>query len=171
MSCFSLPSYLIRSVESAIRRFWWFNGESRSLAWLSWEQMCKAKSDGGLGFTDLRSFNLALLAKQGWRILLNPDSLLGKIFKARYFPNSSFMEAAHRTRPSATWRSIMKARPYLQQGLRKRIENGLQTDIWRDAWIPESGNFKIITHHQIIHCFPREWRISSTRPWKHGTRA
>lgn len=49
----------------------------------------------------------------------------------------------------------MKARPYLQQGIRKRIENGLQTDIWRDAWIPESGNFEIIIPPPDNPLFPQ----------------
>jgi hypothetical protein len=38
-------------------------------------------------------FNKALLAKQVWRILQNPNSLTGKIVQAKYFPHSSIMEA------------------------------------------------------------------------------
>jgi hypothetical protein len=52
--------------------------------------MGSAKSEGGLGFRDLDMFNKALLAKQGWRLLQNPDSLTAKIFQAKYYSNSSF---------------------------------------------------------------------------------
>ena len=46
-----------------------------------------------MGFQDLRDFNLAMLAKQGWRLIQENNSLLYRCFKARYFPRSSFLEA------------------------------------------------------------------------------
>lgn len=41
-------------------------------------------------FPDLVSFNQALLAKQGWRLLEFPNSLIARIFKARYFLDFDF---------------------------------------------------------------------------------
>jgi hypothetical protein len=52
-------------------------------------------------------FNKALLAKQVWRILQNPDSLTARIMQAKYFPNSSIMEASLGNIPSQAWRSIL----------------------------------------------------------------
>lgn len=144
MSCFTLPGYLLNSIESAFRNFWWGNGSGRKLAWTSWKNLCKPKRFGGLGFRDLRSFNLALLAKQCWRLTTNPESLLGRVFKAKYFPYTSFLEARLGSRPSATWRSILQARPVFAQGIRIRVGNGFSTSIWEDAWIPEAGNFRVI---------------------------
>ena len=70
------------------------------MAWISWENMCTLEVEGRMGFKDLKAFNLALLAKQGWRISQNPDSLTHKVFKARYFAEGSFMDALVGKKPS-----------------------------------------------------------------------
>lgn len=60
---------------------------------MAWPQLFQPKKQGGLGFLDLRAFNLALLAKQGWRLLTNPDSLLARVLEAKYYPHRNFLEA------------------------------------------------------------------------------
>lgn len=63
------------------------------MAWIAWENICLPKSEDRMGFKDLKGFNLALLAKQGWWIIQTPDSLLHRVFKAKYFARCTFMEA------------------------------------------------------------------------------
>ena len=46
-----------------------------------------------MGFRDLRAFNLAMLAKQGWRLLHDNNSLVFQYLKARYFPRTSLFHA------------------------------------------------------------------------------
>ncbi|XP_012859003.1 PREDICTED: uncharacterized protein LOC105978134 [Erythranthe guttata] len=154
MSCFMLPWGLLSDLEAAIKRFWWGNGASKKIAWMTWEKMCQSKRDGGMGFRDLRCFNLAMLSKQLWRVLTIPSSLLTQILKARYFPSSDIFRATLGTRPSATWRSLLKARPGFEKGLRRKIGNGLDTSIWGDAWLREEGNLRIITKRPVSTAFP-----------------
>jgi hypothetical protein len=97
-------------------RFWWGRQQNeRKISWMSWKRMGVAKARGGLGFRDLELFNLALLAKQGWRILQNPDSLVARVFKEKYFPSESFMQATLGNSPSYAWRSIFNARRFLKE--------------------------------------------------------
>ncbi|KAM2820501.1 hypothetical protein PS2_038785 [Malus domestica] len=72
----------------------------RGIHWMKWEPLCTSKADGGLGFRELESFNQSLLAKQCWRLFINPTSLVSRMLSARYFPNDSFLNAGIGTRPS-----------------------------------------------------------------------
>lgn len=99
------------------------------MVWVAWEKMCTPKAKGGMGFKDLKVFNLTLLAKQGWRILSNPNSLSHKVLKAKYFAESNFMEAQLGHKPSYTWRSLMAAKEVIGKGLRWNIGNGRKVNI------------------------------------------
>ena len=76
MHCFKLPIGLCNELEGLIRRFWWVQrGDQRKIHWVRWKELCKCKSEGGMGFKNLALFNDALLANQAWRLLQNKNSL------------------------------------------------------------------------------------------------
>jgi hypothetical protein len=77
-----------------------------------------------MGFKDLTVFNLAMLGKQGWKFLTEPESLVSRMFKARYFPNNSFLTAIIGHNPSYVWRSIHRARFVVRGGARWSIGAG-----------------------------------------------
>ena len=62
--------------------------------------MCNPKARGGLGFRNLKAFNLTILAKRVWRILNNPSSLVARVIKARYFPTGNLLNAKLGSSPS-----------------------------------------------------------------------
>jgi hypothetical protein len=75
MSVFQLLSSLCHDINSLMAKFWWGHKENvNKIAWMSQKKMGKIKCKGGLGFRELESFNLALLAKQGFFV-----QVLGKI--------------------------------------------------------------------------------------------
>ncbi|CAN1845695.1 Uncharacterized mitochondrial protein AtMg00310 [Linum perenne] len=104
--------------------------------WVSWEKLCLPKEVGGLGFKDLEAFNHALLAKQTWRLLQNPDLLLAKIYEAKYYPDSSLMQAGKGSNPSWGWRGILKGREIIKKGYRWQVGNGIHINPFWDHWIP-----------------------------------
>lgn len=94
MNCFLFPKTFCEDLQCILCRFWWSDSESsRLIHWLSWENMCRPKKEGGLGFRSLYEFNLALLAKHGWRLLQNPSSLASCLLKTKYFLHNTFWNA------------------------------------------------------------------------------
>jgi hypothetical protein len=80
--CFDITKEMCDQISSMIGRFWWSNQEKdNKMHWLRWEILTKPKGEGGLGFREIRIFNLAMLAKQGWRLIQNPDSLFAQVLK------------------------------------------------------------------------------------------
>ncbi|GJV60623.1 reverse transcriptase [Tanacetum coccineum] len=101
------------------------------------------KVDGGLGFRDLESFNTALLAKQGWRLLMNPGSFWGKVIKGLYFPRSNFLTTKRGSRPSWLWNSLLHGRDLLLHGVRWQVGNGQSISFWTQKWVPFNEDFFI----------------------------
>ena len=89
----------------------------------------------------MAKFNLALLCKQGWRLLKNKDTLVYKVLQAKYFLEKSFMESKLGNNSSFTWRSIWATKRTLEKGLCWRVGNGRSIWIWKDPWITKLNNF------------------------------
>ena len=157
MNCFKIPKSLCRDIEALFRKFWWgCNGENRKIHWLAWNKLCKPKVEGGLGFRDIENFNLALLGKQVWRLIHNTDSLLYKVFKARYFPRCTIMDVEVSLNGSYAWQSILKARHVISMGATWRIGNGESVFIRGDRWLPDPHSNKVISPHKN---FPGNTRV------------
>lgn len=99
-------------------------------SWVSWDIMTRPKYLGGMGFRGLEIFNLALLTRQAWRILQEPNSLSARILKSVYFPDTSILNATLGSHPSQISRSITEGMDVLVQGLIRRIGDGTTREIW-----------------------------------------
>ncbi|PNX55279.1 hypothetical protein L195_g048906, partial [Trifolium pratense] len=83
MSVFHIADTTVNDIEKMLNSFWWGGDtNNKGIRWLSWERMTCPKSEGGLGFRDFKAFNMAMIAKEGWHIMMNPNTLAARIFKA-----------------------------------------------------------------------------------------
>ena len=98
-----------------------------------------------MGFREFRLFNQALLARQAWRILSNPDSLCAQVMKAKYFPSGLLVDTVFPSNSSPTWQAVAHGLELLKHGILWRVGNGQSIRILRDRWIPNGGSGKPIT--------------------------
>ena len=160
MSIFLLPTFLISTIEKMMNSFWWGHGgpNNRGIHWMSWEKLSMHKNHGGMGFKDLTAFNLAMLGKQGWIFLTEPDSLVSRIYKAQYFPSQSYLTSNLGHNPSYVWRSILKARFIVIGGARWCIGTCSSISILNESWLLNGGH---IDGNIIGANFVRGFSVSS----------
>lgn len=117
---------------------------------MSWDRMAKHKHTGGLGFRNLRDFNISMLGKLCWRLITNEDSLVTRIYKARYYADKNFLEASLGNSPSFIWRSVLEARKVISAGSNWRIGNGEDISILHQPWLSSEENYYISTDSPSI---------------------
>jgi hypothetical protein len=132
-------------------KFWWGQrGMERKVHCLSKKQLSHAKDRGGMGFKELSLFNSAMLARQGWRLMQFPNSLVSSVLKAKYYPNQSFVEASIKGNPSLTWRSICGSKQVLVDGLIWRVGSDENIKIWEDSCLMGSPCPKILSAPRVL---------------------
>ncbi|XP_031107295.1 uncharacterized protein LOC116011981 [Ipomoea triloba] len=141
MNVFLFPRGLCDEIEKLMNSFWWGCENSRSgIRWSTWADLCRPKVFGGMGFRRVREMNIAMLGKQGWKFLYEPDALVSRVFKARYFPRCSFLEANSGSNPSFVWSNIRETQGLVREGVRWRIGDGERVRVWGDPWLPDCDN-------------------------------
>ncbi|XP_070668773.1 uncharacterized protein [Malus domestica] len=127
------------------------NGDQKTkkgIHWMAWNRVAKKKSlGGGLGFKEIIAFNVAMLAKVGWRIICKLDSLLTKVLKEKYFPSSTFLDATVGRGTLWGWKGILQGRNVLKAGLRWRVGDCRSVKVLSDPWLPTPRTFKPLSRH------------------------
>ena len=98
-----------------------------------------------MGFRNSAHFNDALLAKQAWRLLHNKETLFYKVFKAKFFPNHSLLEAKESNSRSYAWKSILQGRDVILDGACWRVGDGKSIKIWQHHWLPRKHPTKVLS--------------------------
>jgi hypothetical protein len=134
---------------------------------MSWERLSVHKQAGGMGFKSLKAFNHAMLGKQAWNFLTKPDALVTKLFKAKYFPRSDFLESSIGHNPSYVWRNIWSSKFVVKGGHHWNIGSGHNISFWDHNWLSDGTNINKpenldpelshITVADLIHLNVKQW--------------
>jgi hypothetical protein len=66
---------------------------------------------------------------------MEPDSLVSRLFKARYFPNNTCLTSTIGHNPSYVWRSIMRTCFIVRGGARWSIGAGGSITVLGEPWV------------------------------------
>ena len=134
MSTIILPVSTLEKLDSLSRSFVWGSGQHL----VSWEKVCKPKTEGGLGIRKSRDMNKALIAKVGWRLLYDTESLWARVLRSKYKVSNihDLSWTGVRSNGSSTWRSLaLGIREVVAKGHSWVIGNGREIKFWTDRWL------------------------------------
>ncbi|KAJ0837673.1 hypothetical protein HanRHA438_Chr16g0780741 [Helianthus annuus] len=142
LSMFSAPKKVIQKLEAIRRNFVWGSKEGKNkICWIAWKTMVKPRKYGGFGNGDLRSTNLALLVKWGWKYKMNQEALWAKVVKAIHENKRCHK---YNKRITGIWKDIMVSYNELNnkginlnERLVAKMGDGKKIKLWLDNWVGE----------------------------------
>lgn len=121
---------LLKSVTDRLQKmmnsFWWGSGSNVSsvIIWMSWDKFCVPTDQGDMGFRNLIGFKLVMLGKQGRKLVSDPDALVFRTFKAKYYSMGGFISANLGHNLSFTWKNIWSFQAFVSNGLKWKVGDG-----------------------------------------------
>ncbi|PWA47226.1 RNA-directed DNA polymerase, eukaryota [Artemisia annua] len=137
------PCKVIKDLESITSRFLWGGSkEVRKIHWVSWEKVCSPKKFGGLGLSNFKFINIALLSKWGWRYKKERGNLWCDVIEACHSSCRSWDFLPVRKILSGVWSNVVKVLSRtMVSGLPIRrlfkgiVGNGNNISFWIDPWL------------------------------------
>ena len=171
MSIFKIPRAVCDGMNSVLAKYWW--GQTRNdkkIHWINWGKLCTSKNRGGVGFQDIHAFNLAMLAKQAWRLIHGTHSLFYRVYKARHFPTCSFLEVELGCNPSDVWHSLLNAKELIRVGSIWKIGDGCSVGIQTHKWLSHTPTFHdgvdlTMRVAEFINPQTKQWDSGKVNAW------
>ena len=130
MQC-NLLSFLFQLLKIFL---WNATDKSHYLSRIGWDNVSEPIHMGGLGFRNIRNWNITFMAKLAWSIIKDENKLWIRIIKSKYLKKVFFINYSHKNGNSPLWSDIRKGRE-LHVGLIHRIANVNDTSLcFIDGW-------------------------------------
>ena len=106
------------------------------IIWVDWQSICRSQEVEGLGVRRIREFNIALLGKWCWRLLVDRDSLWYRVLSAQYGVEDGCICQGGRD-GSLWWRDIWLLREdvWFNSHVSRSVGDGNNTLFWTDVWV------------------------------------
>ncbi|KAK2645721.1 hypothetical protein Ddye_020916 [Dipteronia dyeriana] len=105
------------------------------------------------------------LAKQALRLALGSESLVFKLYKAKYFKDEEFLSVDLKPRVFHVWRSIVWGRDLFKKGIKWKVGDGKSIKAFVDPWIPRPTSFRPVTINGDNSLRAVDFMIEEGRGW------
>lgn len=136
ISAFRLPSACIKEIEKICAAFLWSGPDlNPRKANISWCDVCRPKTEGGLGVRSLLEANKVSCYKLIWRIVSGTNSLWVNWIQRSLIRTGSFWSVKDNSNSGSwMWRKLLKYRSQAKEFHRKEVNSGTHTSFWFDSW-------------------------------------
>lgn len=134
-SIFLLPNQCLLKLEQMCNAFLWKGAPNSARgAKISWEVVCSAKEEGGLGLRRLTSWNKVLALKLIWLLFSAAGSLWVSWVRLNLIGNRNFWELNPTLGGSWIWRRLCKLRPLARPFIVCEVGSGVTAKFWYNNW-------------------------------------
>jgi hypothetical protein len=121
----------------------------------------------------MHDFNLALIAKLGWKLLSKTNCLWVHQLNGNYIKYGDFLSSPAPSTASWLWKGIQKIKPIISMGACLRVSRLSSSPIWTSNWVPTIPPFKPKPKFPLNRNFPSlqimdlinpdslSWKVSS----------
>lgn len=137
MTCFVLPKWVIRRIDSIRRRFLWgkSKGQGKVISLMNWDLVCTPKQWGGLGASNLELRNISLILRWWWKAQTDPDCLWSSIINTlrgmQLQPDGPKVWAV---KGSNFWGQLVKLQHRYYWCIKVIVGQGNAISFWYDPW-------------------------------------
>lgn len=132
-----LPVSILKRIQSLINRFLWIgNSIGPCFYKVCWKHCCLRKSEGGLGFKELLTWNQCAVFLQLWRIIQEKgDSLWLRWIHKFLLKRKALWTMAVPEKCAWGLRKILNARPHFKQHISYQVGRNSSFLLWHDPWL------------------------------------
>ncbi|KAL2898836.1 LINE-1 retrotransposable element ORF2 protein [Bienertia sinuspersici] len=122
---FVLPMSVLKEIDQICRAYLW-TGQwcSTRPGYVAWNEVCRDKKEGGLGFRNIKTWNIACMGRYVWAISTKQDSLRLRWINAVYLKDKELWTYHPPSDSSWYWRKICEVKDIFKQ-------YGIQADIMK----------------------------------------
>ncbi|GJS32657.1 RNA-directed DNA polymerase, eukaryota, reverse transcriptase zinc-binding domain protein [Tanacetum coccineum] len=114
------------------------------------DEVCRPKSQGGLGLKSLYMWNKALMAKHLWNVISDKESIWVKWVQVHWIKGQNIWNYTIKD-SSWCWKQLLRLRDNIRRFVGVKLGDGKKCNIWFDRWHNNGPLCKLINYNVMFY--------------------